>query len=231
MDSEYIAPENTEETEAITQSGTDYLEIAQNFLIQSEKDYINADTFNDQGREQIKKIEAHCDPRIKQAHGLHKALCDDKNKFLDPIKEARGIIGGKMSTYKQAQIRKRMEEEAKQREILRKQEEERKKAEDDKRLAEAIALDKQGRHEESEAVMNAPAIEENKPIPAPISVPAVPKTKTRYRTGYKVEVVDKDKVPREFMDVNEQRVKQRVKSFDGKIEIPGIVIKVTQTPY
>ena len=177
-----------------------------------------------------KKIKTHCDPRIAQAHTLHRDLCEDKNVFLDPINEAMGIVKMKMKDYKRNQERKKAEEDARLRKIaLEKQKEaddKRKAAEEEKRLAEANVLEGQGRPQEAELVVSAPDPEEHKPIPAPISQPAVPKTKTRLTKDWRITVLDINLVPRELTDVNYARAKARVRSFgDGKVEIPGLLIE------
>lgn len=227
---EYIEPENLEESQALMRSGGSYLAEAAAMLVQTDERYVEADEFVVEGMEQTKKIKDHCDPRIAQAHVLHKDLCEDKNVFLDPINEAMGIVKMKMKDYKRNQERKKAAEEARLRKIaLEKQKEEdhkRKMAEEEKRLAEAEVLHDQGRHHEAEAVLDAPDPEEHKPIPAPIVQPAVPKTKTQLRKDWKITVIDINLVPRELTDLNMARAKARVRSFgDGKVEIPGLLIE------
>jgi hypothetical protein len=233
MEPEYIAPENKTETEELEVSGSDYLDTARAFLIQNERDYISADTFNTNGKEQIKKIEAHCDPRIKTAHELHKDLLGDKNKFLEPIKQARRVIGHKMSIYMEEQKRIRLVKEAEDRKVALQKEQDRKEAELQRKRVESQQLKEAGRHEESQAVLYAPDPMQNTPVAKPISQPAVPKTETKFRIGWNVDVIDLDKVPDEFIihTADIQLIKARVKSYKGKIEIPGCLITETKTPY
>lgn len=231
MDPEYISPET--ETQELTKDGGDYLQIAQNFQILNEQDYVSADSFNANGKEQIKKIEAHCDPRIKQAHEMHKGLLADKNKFLEPIQQARRIIGGKMSTFQAEQKAIRLKEEAEQRKKALAEEKERKEQELERKRIEAQQLQEAGREEEAKAVLYAPDPLENSPVSAPIAQPAVPKTQTKFRTSWDVRVIDLDKVPDEFIihTADIQLIKARVKSYKGKIEIPGCIITEKKTPY
>jgi len=227
---EYIEPENMQESQALARKGGSYLDNAHAMLIRTDNKYTEADEFVVEGMEQTKKIKTHCDPRIAQAHALHRDLCEDKNVFLDPINEAMGIVKMKMKDYKRNQERQKAEEEAKKRKIaLEKQKEEddkRKAAEEEKRLAEANVLEGAGRSQEAELVVSAPDPEEHKPIPAPIVQPAVPKIKTRLTKNWRITVLDINLVPRHLTDVNYARCKAAVKSFgDGKVEIPGLLIE------
>jgi len=230
MDPEYIAPDDTQE---MVKAGGDYLEIAENFLIMNEKDYVSADTFNANGKDQIKKIEAHCDPRIKTAHELHKGLLADKNKFLTPIKEARTLIGRKMSLYAEEQKRRRLEEEATQRKVDLEKEKERKQLVTDNKRMEAQQLDEAGRHEEAKGVLYSPDPELNAPLAQTLPQPIVPKTQTKFQGGWDIEVIDIEKVPDEFIvyTVDIPLVKARVKSYKGNIEIAGLKITAKKTSY
>jgi len=227
---EYIEPENIDESQALMRSGGSYQAEAEALVVETNVRYTEADEFMVEGNEQIKKIEAHCDPRIAQAHALHKALCNDKNKFLDPIHDALLTVKGKMKEYKREKERKQAEEAARQRKIAlekqKKDDDRRKAIEEEKRLVEAEVLESQGRHHEAESVLSAPDPEQHKPIPAAIAQPAVPKTKTQLRKDWTITVIDMNLVPRELTDLSMSRAKARVRSFgDGKVEIPGLLIE------
>jgi len=231
MEPEYIAPESG--TEDLTVAGGNYLEIAESIVILNEQDYTSADNLNANGKEQIKKIEVHCDPRISQAHEMHKGLLKDKNQLLEPIKKARSIIGNKMSVYADEQTRIRLAEETAQRKKDLEAEQERKKKFMENKRLESQQLQEAGRNEEAQGVLYSPDPVENAPLAKPIPQPIVPRTKTKFQGGWDVEVIDIEKVPDEFIiyTADIQLIKARVKSYKGKIEIPGIRITAKKTPY
>lgn len=224
-ETEYLEPENMEEKKELVVSGGTYIEQAESMVIATERDYMTADDFLTLGREQTKKIEIHCDPRIAQANKLHKDLCKDKNVLLAPIKQATEIVKPKMRAFKREQEKKAQEEAARLRKIQLKEEADRQAKIDADKLAQAELLEKQGRKEEADTVLNAPDPMKHRPTPAPIAPPAIPKTKTQLRKDWAIEVVDFSKVPDDLKDFSHSRAKARVKAFDGKVEIPGCIVR------
>jgi hypothetical protein len=161
----------------------------------------------------IKVIEEKLGPRRDAAHKLHKSLTSLIAEMSAPWKEDRDFHIGQVKAY---QRKVREEAEAEQRrlaEIARKQEEER-------RLAEAIEAEKEGNVEEAQAI-----IEEEMFVPTPIVRPDVPKVDGRkYATKWSWKVTDINKVPREYLIVDQIKMNGIVRAMKGQTRISGIEV-------
>lgn len=142
----------------------------------------------------------------KKASEAHKAICANESALLNPLKDAEMQIKQKMGKYLACEEEKRRAEEERQR----------KEAEKMMALAaEATACGDDSMAEE--ATMEA-ALQSVKVAYAPKAA-GISSRKT-----WKFRIVDKTKVPAEFMIVNEAAISGFCRSFKDKptIEIPGI---------
>jgi hypothetical protein len=168
----------------------------------------------------IKVIEEKLGPRRDAAHKLHKSLTSLIAEMSAPWKEDRDFHIGQVKAY---QRKVREEAEAEQRrlaEIARQQEEER-------RLAEALEAEKEGKVEEAQAI-----IEEEMFVPTPIVRPDVPKVDgRRYATKPKARVINKMDVIKvvasnptliDLLDINVTVANQKAKAFGANL---GKIIK------
>lgn len=89
------------------------------------------------------------EPHIKRAHEAHKALLKEKADAEAPLAEAERVAKSVLVVYDQAQERIRRDEAARLQAEARRQEEER-------RLADAVALEAAGDQAEAEALIEAP---------------------------------------------------------------------------
>lgn len=219
---EVIDATEQEEMEQNSRATESFLVAANQFDIASQDDYLSADKLRADLMEHKKKIEAAINPHIERAHKTHKELCNEKNEQVKPLEEARKILGQKMAKYQSEQERKRMEEQ-------RRIESEEKKKRDEAALKEAAELAEQGREEEANAVLNkavsAPV------VTTPVVSAALPKTKTRFRIKYAVEVIDASHVPDHYKVVDVKLIEQTVKARSGDIKIPGVKITEEKVPY
>ncbi len=154
---------------------------------------------------------------IQKAHQLHKDQIAEKKKHDGPLDEAERIVKGKMGTYYAEQERKAREER-------QRAEREAREAEETRRLAEAEALEKEGRQEEAEQVIEAPICV---PVPRQVESPKAAGISTTKR--YSFEVVDPAAIPRRYMIPNDVLIGQLVRSHHEAAEkmIPGIKVNVT----
>lgn len=115
----------------------------------------------------------------RKAHEAHKSITKAEKELLEPVGRAKTIVTGKVDAYEGEQ--RRIAEEAE-----RKLREEARKIEEDRKLAEAEAAEKDGEHEVADAILSEP-----------VSVPVVKvQTETAkvegvsQRANYKAEVTD-----------------------------------------
>lgn len=163
------------------------------------------------------KIKAHrklvgekLGPPKQAAHSAWSKLCSLEKELDTPYANAEIEVKNGMSAYLREEENKRKAAEAEMRAKLRKEEE-------DRRIEQAQQLEKQGKHEQAAAVID-------KPINTPAVTMAAPeKVAGEIRKKvWKFEIVDPAIVPREFMVVDEKKVRQAVQLWGEKTKIPGV---------
>ena len=176
------------------------------------------------------------DDPISQAHKLHKSLCSRRNVLDGPLEEAeksvnRGIGG--YETKKRAEIEaKRQAELVEARKIAEAAERERqaqiaeaRRIEEEKRLAQALALEAQGKSAQAAQVIAAPVIIKPPP-PVAMPVAATPRyeapSATTVRQNWKSRIVDATLIPREWLIPDEQAIGAYARSMKEKASIPGV---------
>lgn len=155
---------------------------------------------------------------IPLAHASWKAGLAAFNRHDKPYEEAQELVGNKMGEYyRLAQAKKKAEDAKLQQQTLFKLEE--------ARVDHAAALAQQGRPEEAKAVLAAP-------LPAAPSVStglAVPKVEgIAPREGFDFRVTDEKLIPREYLEVDESKIRGVVLRLGMDAKIPGVeVFKTT----
>jgi hypothetical protein len=172
-----------------------------------------ADNTVDEIGKAITRINNHYKPLADAAFKSHRLITTQWNKMKQPLEDVKTHLVNQVKAY---QRKVREEAEAEQRrlaEIARKQEEER-------RLAEAIEAEKEGNAEEAQAI-----IEEEMFVPTPIVRPDVPKVDgRRYATKWSWKVTDINKVPREYLIVDQIKMNGIVRAMKGQTRISGIEV-------
>lgn len=136
-----------------------------------------ANTFKLDIKAMMKEVDDFFKPMADKAFAAHRAITRKWNETKAPLKAADDHVTNQVKFYLAEVRRKQEAEEARLREIARKEEEER-------RLAEAEALEKEGRPEEAEEVLSEPIT-----YVAPVVRIETPKVDNRmYRTQLKVRV-------------------------------------------
>lgn len=179
-------------------------------------------------------------PRIEEAHALHKGLLADEKRFLAPVEEADRLVRGKLAAYEAEQARLRREAEAaaqRERERLEREARELAAAEqrrlqteaEDRRLQEAVQLEAAGDRDGAERMIAAPVAA---PVvtPATVFVPrppiaAPPKVEgVSFRTEFDFRIVDESRIPREYLAVDEKKIRGVVKALRQQARIPGVEV-------
>ena len=166
------------------------------------------------------EIRAELRPHIQKANELHKSLCSQEKRHLEPLVVAEREIKGKMSAFFEVQEEKRRKEqqrladqaaaaERKRRETLEKQ---------------AAAHEAAGRAEKAEERRQAAA---EVHVPTPIVETAVEKQEgVATKVVWKFDIVDETLIPREFMMPDEKGILKIVAAYKNKANveklIPGI---------
>lgn len=159
------------------------------------------------------QIASHHEPVITAAHSAWKAALAARKKLDTPLEEAERIVKGSISKWHQAEERKRREAEA----ALRA---EAAKLEEESRLQEALKLEEAGQKEEAKRVIEAPAF-----VPAisiESSAPKVQGVTTRKRFGFRI--VDELAVPRQYLSVDEKKVRKVVEALGHEANIAGVQV-------
>ena len=203
-----ITPEREIESQALVMS-----EQARLISVTDKMSMEIADNTVDEIGKAITRINNHYKPLADAAFKSHRLITTQWNKMKQPLEDVKTHLVNQVKAY---QRKVREEAEAEQRrlaEIARKQEEER-------RLAEAIEAEKEGNAEEAQAI-----IEEEMFVPTPIVRPDVPKVDgRRYATKWSWKVTDINKVPREYLIVDQIKMNGIVRAMKGQTRISGIEV-------
>jgi len=145
-----------------------------------------------------------------------KRIRDVFRRPLDYLERAENAVRRARLIFQQDQETKRLEEEAKLRELARKEEEKKKKA------LEARAL----KAEEKGDVEKAEELREKKAdifVPAPIVESRVERTKgIGMRKDWKARIIDPMLIPREFLCVDEKKLNQYARTMKDTAKVAGI---------
>lgn len=197
---------------------------ARNFQITSPEDFQNGSDFLSQCNQRIKKVKETFKEIKEKTHAAWKQAVASEHQHLNPVEEAKQIVGGKMSEYKRKldaiEAQKRADAAKKARE-----------EEEAKRKAEAAELKEQGYEEEAKAV-------ESEPRPVTMTVPAKtdtgPKPKgLSFRDNWKIEVVDLNKLIAEapqYVIADKKALDAVARSQKERCKIPGCRTWCEQVP-
>lgn len=193
------------------------LEKIDHLKIENLETYRFAESYIVEIKEFKKQVNGFLDPIIKATNEAHKMAVAKKKSLLEPVEEKEELCLSKMRTYQIEQERKAQEAIAKA-----KEEEDRLRKEQEAAMLEtAIKAEEAGKPPEIvDAIANhvipihvAPEIE---------NLPDYDKRTFKDKFDYKV--VNFDLIPREFLKVDESKVKAQIKVTKGKTNIPGIAV-------
>ena len=178
----------------------DMIERVMGIEVKTSDDYSAAGEFLKIIKTTQKRIEDAFAPTIKSAHAAHRAAISMKDEAIEPANRAEIVLKGKMSTWYRA-------EESRKIEIARREAEEIRKIEEQERLERAVELEEQGKKQEAEALIEKP-VEAPKVKPMPVA-PQV--SGVQARKVWRFEIIDSDKMVRDFMIPNERLIGETVR--------------------
>lgn len=158
------------------------------------------------------QIDSLYDPGIKAAKTTVKELTSLKNQFATPLKSLEFTLKQKQRTY---YFQKEKEAKEKQREF----EEKARKEAEEKALNEAIEKENNGDNKVVDQILSTPIKIETIKIE-----PAIEVDKRRFRKKWKIQIIDKTKIPAKYMIPDEKTILADVRQANGAIDIPGIKI-------
>lgn len=162
-------------------------------------------------KEKMKAVAEVFDPIVSAAHAAHKTAVAQRSKVLDPLAKVEDTLKPAMAKYHEAKEREREKREADARALLQRQQE-------DRTLEQAAALEREGRTEEAEQVLAAP-------IPQAMVVleSSTPKVKgVSFREVWKFAIENEALIPREFLAVDEAKIRKVVAAMQRNTRIPGV---------
>lgn len=170
---------------------------------------------------QAKRIEDYWKPKVDAAHQAHKQLTAARSEMTKPLVDAAKRIKGLVDTYQTAILAEQRKREKEARE----------KAEAEAReiLAKAEKLREEGRAEEATDVLNTEYTDAaHRMNAAAATVSAAAGTHTR--ESWDFAVADLNAVPREWLVLDEKRVREHIKRHKdaandpaNPAHIPGIM--------
>jgi hypothetical protein len=157
-------------------------------------------------------IDKFADPK-KKAHDAHKSICALEKECLDALAEPDRITRAKLTAWDTEQQRKREQQEQEARDRARREAEER-------QLQQAIAAEERGDNRTAEFLMKVPV------IPEAIEMPAGPQrlSGVTYVEKWTYEVKDESLIPREFLMVNESKLRKHVELMRESANVPGVEV-------
>lgn len=212
---------NTGRNEQLESMALAIVQRAGELTIVSEQDYADVADVVISATEAKKAIEQWFEPLKSSAYRAWKAICSREDESTKPLEHIRDKGRRVMSAWKSEQERQQRERERAAAEAAR-------QAEQDRQLAEAAALERDGYIDLAESV-----VAEAVAAPAPVVIlPAATPTVAgvSYRKRWRARVVDATKVPREFLVVDEGRLDKFADAMGGSVPVAGVEFYCEQIP-
>ena len=194
----------------IEEKSNDVVTRANALAVKNNEQYVAGTEFQRIIKGLKKEINEAFDPGIAAAYKAHKVAKAQKAKYYDPVDAAHKIVNRKLSEFVAEEERKRAEAEAKLRRAAEKKEAElREKA----RLAEESGKEqKAAKYEEKAEQVIAPTL--NSTVQKVAGV--------QKRVYWSAVVVDKSKIPSQYLEVNMSALNAVARATKGESTIPGV---------
>lgn len=188
-------------------------EQAMALIIKDNNDYIQAGEILKLHKGMEKHIKDYFKPLKEAAHVSWKGLCNAETTELEKLLPIETHLKNQIGRYQAEQERIRAEEEVRLRaEALR--------AEEERRLREALQAEAEGDKETAEEILNEQVF-----VPPPIVPVSTPKVSGISSAAiWKWELEDINKVPREYLKIDEVKINGVVRSMKSSCRIPGIKV-------
>ncbi|MDI6808941.1 MAG: hypothetical protein QME66_08180 [Candidatus Eisenbacteria bacterium] len=181
--------------------------------------YVEAATMGGQIRGAIKRWKALWEKPKKAMDAAKKALLAEENAVLDQLAAAQAHIDGQTGAWNQ---KKRLEREQAQRVA----EAAARKEAEDRRIAQAVQLEKNGKVEQAEKLIEKPI------VVAPVVVAStLPKVAGLSMIDHwKFRITNESEIPREYLTPDTVKIGGVVRATKGTMQIPGVEIYNDPSP-
>lgn len=214
----------------IEEQSTDVIARAESITIATGSEYAAATGFLKDIKALNHAIQASFNPIVDKAHKVHKEAIAQRNKHLDPVKNAERIVKRKVAIYAGELEAARKKEQARLEEEARK---EREKAMQEALEASEMAEELKAKGEDAHAVEIQQEAMKMAEAAVEIEAPKVKAEKVQgvsFRDKWEIEIIDPSVVPRQWCIPDEKAILQFVKATKGKQSIEGVkIIKGTTT--
>ena len=193
---------------------------AKSIVITNQAQYEGANTFMRAVKGLQKEIHNTFDPIVSKAHETHKEATNKRREHLDPAINAEKVVKNIMIAYDDKMEAIRREEQRKIDAKARVEEERKRKelaARAEKWAAKGNNIKAEELQEQAEEVE----------VVAPVVAAKVEKPKNvSFRLKYSVdEIVDAEKVPREYLEINISALNSIAQATKGLAKIAGVTFK------
>lgn len=226
------------ESQALTQEATSLTTTANAILITDAPSFERAAEALKTIKAYLKRVGEVFDPIVDSAYQTHKTAVVQRAKFRDHAMKAEATIKLRMSEFEREQDRLRREaEEVQRRERERLEAEARaqqeaeldrlRKVEEDRRLEEAAAAEARGDTAAAAKIIEEPVLVAAPP-PMPVFVPPVTVQRAptvagvSFRDVWDFEITNEALVPREYLQIDEVKLRRVVQALKGATRIPGV---------
>jgi hypothetical protein len=198
------------DTTAIVTKSHKLLEVAESLIISNADEAQEAADLVREAKRYVADTVRAYEPLKAATNRAHKEACALEKADCAVAKEVIKIVSPKLLEYEREEGRKAREKEAALREAARKQEEER-------RLQQAVDLDRAGKTEAAEQVLAMPV------EAPPVVLPAAPKpTGVTFAEKWTYRVTEESLIPRRYLTVDAKALASLARSMKGKASVPGV---------
>lgn len=174
--------------------------------------------------EHLRKWKEAIAPAKEAAHQAHKKICDLEKTVSEPLTQVESYLRRQLSAYTTEQERIRREEEARLQQVAREEAEARARKEaEDAQVAAALEAEQAGDAKQAAAIIAAPVQPEPVFVPSVVVERTVPKVAgLSTRKAWKFRVVDAAKVPRDFLIVDEAKLRKYATAMQEQAKVEGV---------
>jgi hypothetical protein len=188
-------------------------------VVRNQDDLDGANDYLAEIKRRIEYFSNLYDPQIAKANSLHKGLCADKKQFVGPLEQAAKVINPKIADYLYEEDQKRLAV-ARARQLA----EEKAAREAEKAADKAHELIQNGQESKVAAVVEKAAEKIEAIKAAAPAMPDKPEADFSLRTTWDFWVVDKTKLPIEYLIPDMVAIRAVVRGLrdQAQAKIPGI---------
>lgn len=188
---------------------------AQRIQIRNDETYLEATSMLTAIKAMRKEVDDTFNPVIYAAHRTHQEAIGAKKKIETPLIAAENLLKRGVSDYQFKKEQERIEAQRKLEAAAR-------KIQEDRIIAEAAAAEKDGDPQLAAEILNAPVPS----VPVILPSPVIKVDGISRRENWQFRIKNEQDIPREYLMVDESKIRKIVKALkkDAEKHIPGIEV-------